>query len=53
MNRLSSESSPYLLQHADNPVDWFPWGKEAFHRRIETLPRAASTLLTAAGRYRG
>jgi uncharacterized protein len=29
-NRLAAESSPYLLQHADNPVDWFPWGDEAF-----------------------
>jgi uncharacterized protein YyaL (SSP411 family) len=29
-NRLSQESSPYLLQHADNPVDWYPWGAEAF-----------------------
>jgi len=29
MNRLSQESSPYLLQHAHNPVDWFPWGDEA------------------------
>ena len=29
-NRLSRESSPYLLQHADNPVDWFAWGDEAF-----------------------
>jgi len=29
-NRLSGESSPYLLQHADNPVDWYPWGEEAF-----------------------
>lgn len=29
-NRLKQESSPYLLQHADNPVDWFPWGEEAF-----------------------
>jgi uncharacterized protein len=29
-NRLSRESSPYLLQHAHNPVDWFPWGEEAF-----------------------
>ena len=28
-NRLASETSPYLLQHADNPVDWFPWGDEA------------------------
>ncbi len=29
-NRLSRESSPYLLQHAHNPVEWFPWGAEAF-----------------------
>jgi uncharacterized protein YyaL (SSP411 family) len=29
-NRLKKESSPYLLQHADNPVDWYPWGEEAF-----------------------
>src|SRR5262249_34973083 len=29
-NRLAKESSPYLLQHAHNPVDWFPWGEEAF-----------------------
>ncbi len=29
-NRLASATSPYLLQHADNPVDWFPWGQEAF-----------------------
>lgn len=30
MNRLASETSPYLLQHKDNPVDWYPWGDEAF-----------------------
>ena len=30
MNRLGAESSPYLRQHADNPVDWHPWGDEAF-----------------------
>jgi uncharacterized protein YyaL (SSP411 family) len=29
-NRLATETSPYLLQHADNPVDWYPWGPEAF-----------------------
>jgi uncharacterized protein YyaL (SSP411 family) len=28
-NRLANETSPYLLQHADNPVDWYPWGEEA------------------------
>jgi uncharacterized protein len=32
MNRLAQETSPYLLQHADNPVDWYPWGAEAFER---------------------
>jgi uncharacterized protein YyaL (SSP411 family) len=32
MNRLAHESSPYLRQHADNPVDWYPWGEEAFAR---------------------
>ncbi len=31
-NRLAKESSPYLLQHAHNPVDWYPWGEEAFAR---------------------
>ncbi|MDF0592454.1 thioredoxin domain-containing protein [Methanotrichaceae archaeon M04Ac] len=31
-NRLAYESSPYLLQHADNPVDWHPWGEEAFRK---------------------
>jgi uncharacterized protein len=30
MNRLAQETSPYLLQHADNPVDWYAWGEEAF-----------------------
>jgi hypothetical protein len=31
-NRLINETSPYLLQHAHNPVDWYPWGREAFER---------------------
>ncbi len=31
-NRLATQSSPYLLQHADNPVDWYPWADEAFER---------------------
>jgi len=31
-NRLSKETSPYLLQHAHNPVDWYPWGSEALDR---------------------
>jgi uncharacterized protein YyaL (SSP411 family) len=38
-NRLSRESSPYLLLHAENPVDWYPWGEEAFARaRAEDKP---------------
>src|SRR5258708_3162649 len=31
-NRLAAEKSPYLLQHAHNPVDWYPWGAEAFEK---------------------
>jgi len=39
MNRLASEPSPYLRQHAHNPVDWYPWGDEAFDRaRTENRP---------------
>ncbi len=34
-NRLAHEQSPYLLQHADNPVDWFPWGEAAFTKARE------------------
>jgi uncharacterized protein YyaL (SSP411 family) len=34
-NRLAQETSPYLLQHKDNPVDWFPWGPEALERARE------------------
>jgi uncharacterized protein YyaL (SSP411 family) len=38
-NRLIKEKSPYLLQHAHNPVDWFPWGEEAFTKaRAENKP---------------
>ena len=38
-NRLAREKSPYLLQHQHNPVDWFPWGEEAFARaRAENKP---------------
>ncbi len=35
MNRLATETSPYLLQHSDNPVDWYPWGEEALARARE------------------
>ena len=35
MNRLGGETSPYLRQHRDNPVDWYPWGPEAFEAAVE------------------
>jgi uncharacterized protein len=39
VNRLAEETSPYLLQHADNPVEWYPWGEEAFAKaRDEDKP---------------
>jgi uncharacterized protein YyaL (SSP411 family) len=39
VNRLAEETSPYLRQHADNPVDWYPWGEDAFARaRAEDKP---------------
>ena len=44
-NRLGSETSPYLLQHADNPVDWYPWGDEAF----ETARAAGKPVLLSVG----
>src|SRR5689334_5265914 len=38
-NRLANETSPYLTQHAENPVDWYPWGTEALERaRLEDKP---------------
>src|SRR5512137_2416871 len=38
-NRLGDQTSPYLLQHAQNPVDWFPWKEEAFEKaRLEDKP---------------
>ena len=43
MNRLAGETSPYLLQHADNPVDWQPWGEEALAARA---PRGKPILLS-------
>jgi hypothetical protein len=43
MNRLAQETSPYLLQHADNPVEWQPWGEEALDRaRAEGRPLLVS-----------
>ena len=38
-NHLSNQTSPYLLQHADNPVNWYPWCEEAFERAtVEDKP---------------
>ncbi|MCI0417088.1 thioredoxin domain-containing protein [bacterium] len=45
MNRLTQEKSPYLLQHSDNPVDWYPWGDEAF----ETARRENKPVLLSIG----
>ncbi len=44
-NRLAKETSPYLLQHADNPVDWYPWGDEAF----ELARKTAKPVLLSVG----
>ena len=37
-NKLIHESSPYLLQHAHNPVQWYPWGEEALNKAKELNP---------------
>ena len=43
MNRLAGATSPYLLQHAENPVDWYEWSDEAFERaRAEDKPLLVS-----------
>lgn len=34
-NKLKNENSPYLLQHSENPVDWYPWNQEAFDKARE------------------
>ncbi len=61
MHRLAGQTSPYLRQHADNPVDWFPWGAEAFTRPRELMDNADSlaacalvrlAALTSEDRYR-
>ena len=46
-NRLAKESSPYLLQHAHNPVDWYPWGDEAFARRRRKASSSSCPSATA------
>ena len=52
MNRLADETSPYLRQHRDNPVDWYPWGDEAFaaaRERNVPDPAVASATRRATG----
>src|ERR1700748_2179829 len=44
-NRLAAQTSPYLLQHADNPVDWYPWGEEA----LELAKRENKPILLSIG----
>lgn len=44
-NRLANETSPYLLQHANNPVDWYPWGQEA----LEKAKRESKPILLSIG----
>ena len=44
-NRLAAESSPYLLQHKDNPVDWRPWGPEALAQERESFEDAETAAL--------
>ncbi|HEU6438953.1 MAG TPA: DUF255 domain-containing protein [Terriglobales bacterium] len=41
-NRLAAETGPYLLQHAHNPVDWYPWGPEAVGGAIGATSGAAA-----------
>ena len=68
MNRLAAETSPYLRQHADNPVDWYPWGDEAFAARpgrgqadppvgrvlvVPLVPRHGARVVRGPGRRRG
>ena len=44
-NHLKNQTSPYLLQHAENPVDWYPWCEEAFERAKREGKRAGKGFL--------
>lgn len=49
VNRLAAETSPYLRQHAENPVDWYPWGDPAFEEaRRRDVPIFLSVGIRAA-----
>ena len=43
-NRLAQETSPYLLQHSKNPVDWYPWGPEALQKALNDAQAAVNKL---------
>jgi uncharacterized protein YyaL (SSP411 family) len=45
-NRLADETSPYLLQHQNNPVDWYPWGEEALARAKRRTNQSSCRLAT-------
>ena len=47
MNRLADETSPYLRQHRDNPVDWYPWGTEAFAAAEAEVVETAAAVFDA------
>ena len=52
-NHLADESSPYLLQHAENPVEWYPWGAAALERARTGYWTIASTDIPALlGKFR-
>src|SRR5260221_8931624 len=51
-NRLAKESSPYLLQHAHNPVDWYPWGQEAFDKAKKEKKLVFLSIGYSAGHWR-
>ena len=44
-NELINESSPYLLQHAHNPVNWYPWGEKAFTKSKSMKTKCSSSAL--------
>ena len=45
MNHLQTEKSPYLLQHTDNPVEWYPWGEDAFKKALEEMEEIMADLM--------
>ena len=52
-NKLKTEKSPYLLQHAKNPVDWYPWGEEAFDKAKKEGKRFQAIVTETRPLYQG